>query len=124
MQEDLLEAVQFCELFVVGHPEDAVDPSKRAQYFSALNMDRLIVALRRYREVDQPTFGRGPQLPKVSMCRNIVQCKRSSRFRERAAGDSFVFDCVQDLVKRKTVEGVIKKLKAMAAESSANVHSK
>lgn len=66
LQEELDEAVQFCDLMVVGHPEDALDGAKRAKSFYALDMGRLVVALRRYREVDQSLFGHNPQLPKVN----------------------------------------------------------
>ena len=52
---------------MVGHPEDAVDRAKRAKYFPALDVGCLVVALRRYREVDQRYFSHGPALPKVCM---------------------------------------------------------
>lgn len=65
VQEELDEALQFCDLMVVGHPEDALDRAKRAKNFYALDMGRLVVALRRYREVDHRFFGHSPQLPKV-----------------------------------------------------------
>lgn len=117
MQEELDEAVQFCDLMVVGHPEDALDRSKRAKNFYALDVGRLVVALRRYREVDQSYFGHSPQLPKVTT--------RAARHSLAPFALEFTVAmcplqippvsrkdcCVQELVKRKTVDGVIAKLK-------------
>lgn len=60
---------------VVGHPEDALDRAKRAKNFYALDMGRLVVALRRYREVDHRYFGHSPQLPKVGPYTKQLLCK-------------------------------------------------
>ena len=61
-QAELAEALQFCELFVLGHPENVGKPGVRETMFPALAKPRLIVALKRYRDV-HTHFQHGHGLP-------------------------------------------------------------
>ena len=62
LQAELAEALQICELFVLGHPEEVAKPGVRKLMFPALDEKRLIVALKRYRDV-HPHFQTGHGLP-------------------------------------------------------------
>lgn len=91
MQDELAEAAQFCELLVTGAVAEAADPAARAARFPLLQPGQLAVALSRYREADAHSFSLGRHHPRMP----------------------------QELIKKRAVDIVVKKLRAEAAASGA-----
>jgi hypothetical protein len=90
-QDELAEAAQFCELLVTGAVAEAADPAARAARFPLLHAGQLAVALSRYREADAHSFSLGRHHPRMP----------------------------QELIKKRAVDVIVKKLRAEAAASAA-----
>ena len=106
----MAEALQFCELFVLGRPEDIANPGARERMFPALDKKRLIAALRRYRDV-HPHFHSGHGLPGLQVCLEPA-FHALHLFRGVLPAHDCLIRLSQAVVKRSTIDATIKKLQA------------
>ena len=71
LQAELGESLNFCELFVLGHFDDLVKTHIRETMFPALDKKRLVMALKRYRDVHSH-FQAGRDLPGLQVLARAV----------------------------------------------------